>query len=75
MYRILTGAFSKGVDKEHVMLLAAQASRTENQDSTDATIIGILAEANADIRQVHFYHSILLTRGPEDCSDSPWKVA
>ncbi|GAU35233.1 hypothetical protein TSUD_205090 [Trifolium subterraneum] len=47
----------EGVDKEHVMLLAARASRIENQDAIDAAIVGTLAdpkEARAGIREVHF---------------------
>ncbi|RYR13925.1 hypothetical protein Ahy_B04g070663 isoform A [Arachis hypogaea] len=49
--------FTKGVDKDHVILLAARASRTENQDAIDAAIVGMLAdpkEARAGIREVHF---------------------
>ncbi|RWR78959.1 plasma membrane ATPase 4 [Cinnamomum micranthum f. kanehirae] len=54
----LIEVFTKGVDKEHVMLLAARASRTENQDAIDAAIVGMLAdpkEARAGIREVHFF--------------------
>ncbi|XP_044462903.1 plasma membrane ATPase [Mangifera indica] len=50
--------FAKGVEKEHVILLAARASRTENQDAIDAAIVGMLAdpkEARAGIREVHFF--------------------
>ncbi|KZV14666.1 H(\+)-transporting atpase plant/ plasma membrane type, partial [Dorcoceras hygrometricum] len=49
--------FAKGVDPDHVLLLAARASRTENQDAIDAAIVGTLAdpkEARAGIREVHF---------------------
>ncbi|GAU15199.1 hypothetical protein TSUD_09370 [Trifolium subterraneum] len=49
--------FAKGIEKEYVMLLAARASRTENQDAIDAAIVGMLAdpkEARAGIREVHF---------------------
>ncbi|KAJ6383143.1 hypothetical protein OIU77_031551 [Salix suchowensis] len=55
--RNLIEVFAKGVEKEHVMLLAARASRTENQDAIDAAIVGMLAdpkEARAGIREVHF---------------------
>ncbi|KAK1549343.1 hypothetical protein Q3G72_000463 [Acer saccharum] len=48
----------EGVEKDHVMLLAARASRTENQDAIDAAIVGMLAdpkEARAGIREVHFF--------------------
>ncbi|CAN0899687.1 Plasma membrane ATPase 4 [Linum grandiflorum] len=53
----LIEVFVKGMDKEHVMLLAARASRTENQDAIDAAIVGMLAdpkEARAEIREIHF---------------------
>ncbi|CAI0376440.1 unnamed protein product [Linum tenue] len=53
----LIEVFVKGMDKEHVMLLAARASRTENQDAIDAAIVGMLAdpkEARFGIREVHF---------------------
>eukprot|EP01018_Ginkgo_biloba_P007631 Gb_17514 [translate_table: standard] len=49
--------FTKGVDKDTVLLLAARASRTENQDAIDAAIVGTLAdpkEARAGITEVHF---------------------
>ncbi|KAK4762016.1 hypothetical protein SAY87_029900 [Trapa incisa] len=54
----LIEVFVKDVDKDHVMLLAARASRTENQDAIDAAIVGMLAdprEARAGIREVHFF--------------------
>ncbi|GAA0172932.1 hypothetical protein Leryth_001216 [Lithospermum erythrorhizon] len=54
----LIEVFAKGVDKEHVMLLAARASRTENQDAIDTAIVGMLAdpkEARAGIREIHFF--------------------
>ncbi|KAL8521644.1 hypothetical protein ACS0TY_011970 [Phlomoides rotata] len=53
----LIEVFVKGLDREQVMLLAARASRTENQDAIDAAIVGMLAdpkEARAGIREVHF---------------------
>ncbi|CAN1231734.1 Plasma membrane ATPase 4 [Linum grandiflorum] len=49
--------FAKGVDKEYVILLAARASRVENQDAIDAAMVNMLAdpkEARAGIREVHF---------------------
>ncbi|OWM86991.1 hypothetical protein CDL15_Pgr016028 [Punica granatum] len=56
--RNLIEVFVKGMEKEHVLLLAARASRTENQDAIDAAIVGTLAdpkEARAGIREVHFF--------------------
>ncbi|KAK9697526.1 hypothetical protein RND81_08G043400 [Saponaria officinalis] len=53
----LIEVFCKGVDKEHVLLLAARASRVENQDAIDTCMVGMLAdpkEARAGIREVHF---------------------
>ncbi|GLT54527.1 hypothetical protein SLA2020_277190 [Shorea laevis] len=53
----LVEVFTKGVDKEHVLLLAARASRIENQDAIDTAIVGMLAdpkEARAGIKEVHF---------------------
>ncbi|CAA2995538.1 plasma membrane ATPase 4 [Olea europaea subsp. europaea] len=53
----LIEVFAKGVDPDHVLLTAARASRTENQDAIDAAIVGTLAdpkEARAGIREVHF---------------------
>ncbi|KAK6912371.1 hypothetical protein RJ641_021972, partial [Dillenia turbinata] len=55
--RALIEVFAKGVEKEQVVLFAARASRTENQDAIDAAIVGMLAdpkEARAGIREVHF---------------------
>ncbi|XP_078433722.1 plasma membrane ATPase-like isoform X2 [Wolffia australiana] len=54
----LIEVFTKGVEKDHVILLAARASRTENQDAIDAAMVGMLAdpkEARAGIREVHFF--------------------
>jgi H+-transporting ATPase len=40
----LIEVFAKGVDKDHVVLLAARASRVENQDAIDAAMVGMLAD-------------------------------
>ncbi|XP_057447573.1 plasma membrane ATPase 3-like [Lotus japonicus] len=53
----LIEVFAKGVDTDTVVLMAARASRVENQDAVDAAIIGMLGdpkEARAGIREVHF---------------------
>ncbi|XP_027189109.1 plasma membrane ATPase-like isoform X1 [Cicer arietinum] len=55
--RNLIEVFAKGVDKDFVILLAARASRIENQDAIDAAIVGMLSdpqEARAGINGVHF---------------------
>ncbi|KAJ1439518.1 P-type ATPase [Sesbania bispinosa] len=49
--------FAKGVDKDMVVLMAARASRLENQDAIDCAIVSMLAdpkEARAGIKEVHF---------------------
>nr|XP_017230734.1 PREDICTED: plasma membrane ATPase 1-like [Daucus carota subsp. sativus] len=49
--------FAKGVDKDDVVLMAARASRLENQDAIDAAIVAMLQdpkEARAGITEVHF---------------------
>ncbi|XP_015638131.1 ATPase 2, plasma membrane-type isoform X1 [Oryza sativa Japonica Group] len=49
--------FVKDLDKDAIVLYAARASRTENQDAIDASIVGMLAdpsEARAGIQEVHF---------------------
>ncbi|KAG9442654.1 hypothetical protein H6P81_018508 [Aristolochia fimbriata] len=54
----LIEVFANGVDKDHVIVLAARASRTENQDAIDAAIVGMLTdpvEARAGIKEVHFF--------------------
>ncbi|XP_074316344.1 plasma membrane ATPase 1 [Silene latifolia] len=53
----LIEVFAKGVDADTVVLMAARASRTENQDAIDAAIVNMLAdpkEARAGIREIHF---------------------
>ncbi|KAG6749237.1 hypothetical protein POTOM_046280 [Populus tomentosa] len=49
--------FAKGVDKDMVVLMAARASRLENQDAIDCAIVSMLPdpkEARAGIQEVHF---------------------
>ncbi|XP_050379821.1 ATPase 8, plasma membrane-type-like isoform X1 [Argentina anserina] len=53
----LIEVFPKNMDKDTVVLLSARASRVENQDAIDASIVGMLAdpkEARAGITEVHF---------------------
>ncbi|KAL6523448.1 ATPase 8, plasma membrane-type [Orobanche gracilis] len=53
----LIEVFPKNMDKDTVMLLAARASRIENQDAIDASIVNMLGdpkEARAGIKEVHF---------------------
>jgi len=41
--------FTKGYNKDVVVLMAARASRTENQDAIDAAIVGMLADPKGSI--------------------------
>ncbi|XP_040996275.1 ATPase 8, plasma membrane-type isoform X2 [Juglans microcarpa x Juglans regia] len=53
----LIEVFPKNVDKDTLVLLAARASRVENQDAIDASIVGMLGdpkEAREGITEVHF---------------------
>lgn len=53
----LIEVFVKDLDKDTVVLLAARASRVENQDAIDASIVGMLGdpkEARAGLTEVHF---------------------
>ncbi|GLU01148.1 hypothetical protein SLE2022_184720 [Rubroshorea leprosula] len=55
--RNMIEVFVEGIEMDQVILHAARASRTENQDAIDAAIVGMLAdpkEARAGIREVHF---------------------
>lgn len=53
----LIEVFCADADKNSVVLFAARASRVENQDAIDASIVGMLGdpkEARAGIKEVHF---------------------
>ncbi|KAG8372631.1 hypothetical protein BUALT_Bualt12G0086700 [Buddleja alternifolia] len=53
----LIEVFPDNVDKDTVVLIAARASRVENQDAIDASIVNMLSdpkEARAGITEVHF---------------------
>ncbi|XP_050376167.1 plasma membrane ATPase 1-like [Argentina anserina] len=53
----LIEVFAKDAEKDTVVLMAARASRLENQDAIDAAIVSMLAdskEARAGITEVHF---------------------
>ncbi|KAJ8756156.1 hypothetical protein K2173_024703 [Erythroxylum novogranatense] len=55
--RNLIEVFNNEMDREMIVLLAARASRLENQDAIDAAIVNMLAdpkEARANIKEVHF---------------------
>ncbi|KAK9757148.1 hypothetical protein RND81_01G143700 [Saponaria officinalis] len=55
--RSLIKVFNKDMDKDTVILLAARASRVENQDAIDAAIVNMLAdpkEARENIKEIHF---------------------
>ncbi|XP_048569213.1 plasma membrane ATPase 1-like isoform X1 [Triticum urartu] len=52
-----TQFLKKGVTKDQVILMAARASRIENQDAIDTAIVGMLGhpkEARAGVQEAHF---------------------
>ncbi|KAK1403602.1 Plasma membrane ATPase [Heracleum sosnowskyi] len=53
----LIEVFARDMDKDTLVLYAAMASRVENQDAIDASIVNMLSdpkEARAGIKEVHF---------------------
>ncbi|XP_017244653.1 ATPase 8, plasma membrane-type [Daucus carota subsp. sativus] len=53
----LIEVFARDMDKDDLVLYAARASRVENQDAIDASIVNMLSdpkEARAGIKEVHF---------------------
>ncbi|CAI0553849.1 unnamed protein product [Linum tenue] len=55
--KTMVEVFARGVDKDMVVLMAARASRLENQDAIDTAIVSMLGdpkEARAGIREIHF---------------------
>ncbi|KAK4839891.1 hypothetical protein QYF36_025788 [Acer negundo] len=55
--RNLIEVFNNNMDRDMVVLLAARASRLENQDAIDSAIVNMLGdpkEARANIKEVHF---------------------
>lgn len=47
--------FAKGVDADMVVLMAARASRVENQDAIDAAIVGMLADPKEVENLLHYW--------------------
>ncbi|KAF2308676.1 hypothetical protein GH714_012147 [Hevea brasiliensis] len=45
--------FAKGIDADSVVLMAARASRVENQDAIDAAIVGMLADPKEILNLAH----------------------
>ncbi|GJN29991.1 hypothetical protein PR202_gb18263 [Eleusine coracana subsp. coracana] len=55
--KTLIEVFARGIEKDDVILMAARASRLENQDAIDFAIVSMLPdpkEARAGIQEVHF---------------------
>jgi H+-transporting ATPase len=48
----------KDLDKDAVVLYAARASRTENQDAIDASIVGMLADPREVRWSSHWLHRL-----------------
>lgn len=52
--RNLIEVFAKGVDKEHMILLAARALGTENQDAIDDAIVEMLTDPKEVLLNSYF---------------------
>lgn len=52
--------FVNGVDKDGLLLAAARASRVENQDAIDASIVNMLGDPKEVLRIMVFQTYILL---------------
>ncbi|XVE51765.1 hypothetical protein DITRI_Ditri02bG0067100 [Diplodiscus trichospermus] len=55
--RNLIEVFSKDMDKDMVVLLAARASRLENQDAIDAAIINMLADPKERMKETLYFQA------------------
>lgn len=44
LFLLIVQVFAKGIDADTVVLMAARASRIENQDAIDTAIVGMLAD-------------------------------
>jgi hypothetical protein len=60
IYILMNKVFAKGVDAEAVVLMAARASRLENQDAIDTAIVGTLADPKEVSFDLLFTASFLL---------------
>lgn len=66
---IFTQVYSKTADQDLVLLLAARAARTENQDAIDACIVGMLSDAS----EVGNFVTILIKHKNSDTQNFKWK--
>lgn len=53
MFLLNYQVFAKGVDADTVVLMAARASRTENQDAIDTAIVGMLSDPKEVTLELH----------------------
>ena len=51
--------FPKEIDVDTVVLMAARASRVENQDSIDSTIVGMLADPK-EVADLVMFHMLII---------------
>ncbi|KAL6332896.1 hypothetical protein AAG906_019408 [Vitis piasezkii] len=64
----LVKVFIKGMEKEYVILLAAGASRIENQDSIDAVIVRMIA----DLKETKWATVIVWLYCSDKVAESSW---
>lgn len=50
--------FPSGMDKDAVVLYAARASRVENQDAIDASIVNMLSDPKEVLWLTHFHKNL-----------------
>jgi hypothetical protein len=58
---MLLQVFAKGVDKDMVVLMAARASRLENQDAIDCAIVSMLADPKEVFHYIFFNVGLLIS--------------
>ncbi|KAF8376767.1 hypothetical protein HHK36_031563 [Tetracentron sinense] len=63
--------FVKDMDKDTVVLIAARASRVENQDAIDTSIVGVLADPKEDVLCFAFLCFVGKSRDPLRCISCP----
>ena len=62
--------FVKDIDKDTVVLYSARASRVENQDAIDASVVGMLADPKEVVSHEHLYCNYLSTLSSSNLSAS-----
>ena len=67
---VFSQVFARGVDADTVVLMAARASRVENQDAIDTAIVGMLADPKEVCKLVQEQCKFMLLI-PNSCNNAP----